>query len=945
MTWTISDPIISKLRKGIVGDEFIPITETHTIINGKILLTELPDSFQRVQIDNYTEVNNNNLPLSSNQFLVDYINGIISFNISENNKDLICNYFGRGCQYFPVSRVWTIIENNNVTQTLQEFINEGQIAIEAMEQVGDLQEKIDQANILVIDLEEDITIATSKKSDLETSITNANSTKSSLDTSNTTALETKNNLDSSNTTANTIKTNLDSSISTGDSLKINLDNDISTGNTLHTNLQSDITNGTQLKSNLDISIGNAETIKINLDLSAVDATNINNILNETIETGNTSIQELNDIGTAFSLYENYDPIHNYIPLNKVQYLGSSYENKVACTGILPTSTDYWLLICAKGIDGSITSISSANSDISVANPTTTPELTLNSGTSANQIVKLDNNAQVTADILKDGTNNKVYTSTEKTKLSGISDGANKVESSITNGNIKIDTVETNVYAHPSGDGNLHVPETGTINNNKVLKSGDTAGSATWENVDYSELTNKPTTLSGYGITDAATSDQGVKADTALQSSDTDTASTVNKIVKRDSNGNITGKQIISDVAQGTAPLVVTSTIKVVNLNAEQIDGLDSTDLLQTSQLGQTGGVAKQDDLISHINDNGGIHSPGVLRQAIINDNFDRWQRGTSFTNPSTNAYTADRYFVSYSADGGILPANIIHSRQILTSGDIPNSYYFYRINVDSAGSGFGINSIYRIVQKIENGTKLLCGLNKKLTLSFWARSSITNKKLGIIFTQDYGTGGSPSTLETITGQTFAITSTWTKYTCTITTNTLAGKTFGTDNNDNFRVQIVSLWGTSIASLVGDTVAETFVGAGNIDIAQVQLCAGDVALQFAPKSFGEELLACQRYCYQIDPLIQLPSTSYTTNDIYFWLPVNVPMRIAPTPVFGVEGTDWQLITPSGTVQTGFSLTLVSSSTKGVLIKATKTSHGLTDATLKTLTDINRLDAEL
>lgn len=40
-------------------------------------------------------------------------------------------------------------------------------------------------------------------------------------------------------------------------------------------------------------------------------------------------------------------------------------------------------------------------------------------------------------------------STDKTKLDGISTGSNKVEDSNTNGNIKIDNVETNVYTLPS----------------------------------------------------------------------------------------------------------------------------------------------------------------------------------------------------------------------------------------------------------------------------------------------------------------------------------------------------------------------------------------------------------------------------------------------------------------------------------------------------------------
>jgi len=37
----------------------------------------------------------------------------------------------------------------------------------------------------------------------------------------------------------------------------------------------------------------------------------------------------------------------------------------------------------------------------------------------------------------------------------------------------------NNYTHPTGDGNLHVPATGTSNNGKFLKAGSTAGSLSW----------------------------------------------------------------------------------------------------------------------------------------------------------------------------------------------------------------------------------------------------------------------------------------------------------------------------------------------------------------------------------------------------------------------------------------------------------------------------------
>ena len=56
---------------------------------------------------------------------------------------------------------------------------------------------------------------------------------------------------------------------------------------------------------------------------------------------------------------------------------------------------------------------------------------------------------------------EVYESaTDKRKLDGIAEGANK-------------------YTHPTSDGNKHVPATGTTNNGKLLQAGSTAGSLNW----------------------------------------------------------------------------------------------------------------------------------------------------------------------------------------------------------------------------------------------------------------------------------------------------------------------------------------------------------------------------------------------------------------------------------------------------------------------------------
>lgn len=68
-----------------------------------------------------------------------------------------------------------------------------------------------------------------------------------------------------------------------------------------------------------------------------------------------------------------------------------------------------------------------------------------------------------------------FTDTYKSKLDGIEAGANK-------------------YTHPTGDGNLHVPATGTSNNGKFLKAGSSAGSVSWASITISDVSNLQSTL-------------------------------------------------------------------------------------------------------------------------------------------------------------------------------------------------------------------------------------------------------------------------------------------------------------------------------------------------------------------------------------------------------------------------------------------------------------------
>ncbi|MBY9081198.1 hypothetical protein KIH86_23915 [Paenibacillus sp. HN-1] len=274
----------------------------------------------------------------------------------------------------------------------------------------------------------------------------------------------------------------------------------------------------------------------------------------------------------------------------------------------------------------------------------------------------------------------------------------------------------------------------------------------------------------------------------------------------------------------------------------------------------------------------------VNRQALINGNLDVWQRGGVFSGPpASSGYGPDRWNANANADGGTFPS-VTRTRLEVSPGDLDGSSYYMRISTNGAGSGFGANAEYSIRQVVENGVRLLAGAGKKVTLSFWARSSLTNKKIGARLYQFYGYTGSPSPAEILNGTHWTLTPAWTKYSHTFTMNSLSGKTFGSDGNDLIGLDIFLMWGSANAAGVGDTVAETFVGNGGVDITRIQLCAGDIDLPFQPKSYSEELRLCQRYYDLLTPYYYTQigmGISAASNTVFITFPVNVRSRTSPT----------------------------------------------------------------
>ncbi|WP_226035593.1 hypothetical protein [Aquibacillus saliphilus] len=121
-----TNPIIHKRRSGTNDDHFIEISELHTINNnGQIVLTELPNEYERVQVEGnnitWKEVTRIDNTLKTDEFKVDYKNKIVTFNINHVGVQLLFSYLGTGLTYLPTSMIYTSENNGDVTETLKQL--------------------------------------------------------------------------------------------------------------------------------------------------------------------------------------------------------------------------------------------------------------------------------------------------------------------------------------------------------------------------------------------------------------------------------------------------------------------------------------------------------------------------------------------------------------------------------------------------------------------------------------------------------------------------------------------------------------------------------------------------------------------------------------------------------------------------------------------------------
>jgi|688.fasta_scaffold16360_17 hypothetical protein len=246
------------------------------------------------------------------------------------------------------------------------------------------------------------------------------------------------------------------------------------------------------------------------------------------------------------------------------------------------------------------------------------------------------------------------------------------------------------------------------------------------------------------------------------------------------------------------------------------------------------------------------------KNAIINGAFNVWQRGTSFTITTSGlTYTADRWY------SHIIGATVgcTVSQQTFTPGTAPvsgyESQFFIRQNVTTLTS----QSIQALAQRIEDVRTFA---NQTVTVSFWAKAD-ASRNYTSRFVQNFGSGGS-SEVATSTGATHALTTSWQRFTVSVTVPSVSGKTIGT---------------SSYLAILLDGPSNT---ANTLDVWGFQVEDGSVATAFqtATGTLQGELAACQRYYLDTRNGTDQPFSGYSNSTDYLLANVRYPVTMRTTP---------------------------------------------------------------
>ena len=234
------------------------------------------------------------------------------------------------------------------------------------------------------------------------------------------------------------------------------------------------------------------------------------------------------------------------------------------------------------------------------------------------------------------------------------------------------------------------------------------------------------------------------------------------------------------------------------------------------------------------------------KNAIINGDFNIWQRGISFVGLTGITYTADRFYYNRI---GAMSHDVSRSSDTPTIAQAGRGFnYSALIDCQTIDSSIGATDFCEFSTAIE-GYNFLPLAQKTMTLSFWVKAT----KIGIYCVY---LANSINDRSYIAEYTINASDTWEFKTITIAASPSAG-TWNYTNGVGIRVGFVLAAGSNLQTTKDAWQAGTYFAtanqvnacdnvANNFRLCGIQLETGSVATDFENRSFQQEVTLCQRY---------------------------------------------------------------------------------------------------
>lgn len=297
---------------------------------------------------------------------------------------------------------------------------------------------------------------------------------------------------------------------------------------------------------------------------------------------------------------------------------------------------------------------------------------------------------------------------------------------------------------------------------------------------------------------------------------------------------------------------------------------------------------------------GSVSNITSFKNAIINGGFDFW---VDTSDTGSGYATCNRW---YHAASGVTKTS---SRGTHTVGqtDVPgNPKYFARMVTSSSDA---VGDYLYSEQRIESVQRFS---GENVTFTFYAKASGAGA-LSVEFTQDFGTGGSPSSDVNIAGGKFTLTTSWVKQSATIAIPSISGKTLGSNGDDFLAFRIWYTAGSTYDSRTDSLGHQNLT----VDISNVQVESGSISTNFEIRSLAIEQLLCERYYEVVQVKNSIPSI---TGGATFKVPVYFKTSKRATPDINTSNTSSTNVTT--TINEDIS-------TNGLTVACTSTTTGAMD----------------